>query len=865
MANLNNKSFLSNKNFFDKGTFANSDQNHFFTEANKISVQFPVTGMTCGNCAAHVETALNKLSGVVSASVDLAGANVLIEYIPDIVTPDKMKQAVADTGYNLIITNDGTTDTVSEEKSNVTNVNKHKASTGKAVKADFPVTGMSCASCVTHVQSALNKQDGVTNATVNLANATAYVEYLPDVATPEKLKKAVQDAGYDLIIDEKSESEVEDIRNHHLAELKKNCILSLIFSVPLVTIAMFFHTMPYANYIMWLLSTPIVFIFGRQFFIVAWKQAKHLSSNMDTLVALSTGTAYLFSVFNTLYPAFWTNRGLEPHVYFEVSGVVVAFVLLGRYLEDKAKRSTTAAIKQLIGLQPKTAIAVKNGQFMEVPIKDIQIGDEIVVKPGEKIAVDGQIIRGNSFIDESMINGEPLAVEKGEGKKVFAGTINQSGSFHFIAEKVGKNTLLGQIIKMVQEAQGSQAPIQKTVDKISSIFIPVIGIIAIITFFAWLFLSEQNGFTQGLLSMVTVLVIACPCALGLATPTAIMVGIGKGATNGILIKGAEALEHAQKISAVVLDKTGTITEGKPHVTNMKWFTEPTSELYNILYSIEAYSEHPLADAVKKHINDKSKLLQNIKITSLTGRGIQGDTETEKYFIGNLRLLEERDIRISQAEKEWIENETNNSNSIALFANEKSLLAVIAITDTVKATSREAIEKMKSMGLKVYMLTGDSKRSANLIAGQVGIVPEQVKAGVLPAEKTDFIKELQKQGEIVAMVGDGINDSGALATADISIAMGKGSDIAMDVAQITIISSDLNKLCQAINLSKETVRTIKQNLFWAFIYNIIGVPIAAGILYPFNGFLLNPMIAGAAMTLSSVSVVTNSLLLKLKKI
>lgn len=735
----------------------------------------------------------------------------------------------------------------------------------KAVKAEFPVTGMSCASCVAHVQSTLAKQPGVTKTSVNLANATAYVEYIPNISSPEKMKEAVQNSGYDLIIEETDEQELEDIRSKHLSDLKRNCIASIILSIPLVIVAMLFHTMPYANYIMWALSTPIVFIFGRQFFVSAWKQMKHRSTNMDTLVALSTGTAYLFSVFNTIYPSFWINKGLEPHVYFEVAGVVIAFVLLGRYLEDKAKQNTTSAIKQLIGLQPNTAIVVKNGKFEETPIKSIQIGDEIVVKPGEKIAVDGKIVKGNSFVDESMINGEPLAVEKTEGNKVFAGTINQTGSFHFVAEKVGKDTLLGQIIKMVQEAQGSQAPIQKTVDKISSIFIPVIGIIALITFFSWFFLSGDNGFTQGLLSMVTVLVIACPCALGLATPTAIMVGIGKGATNGILIKGAEALEKAQKVTAIVLDKTGTITEGRPHVTSMKWIVEPTKDLKDILYTIEAYSEHPLADAIKNYLEKESTLLTQIRVTSLTGKGIVGDTGTEKYYIGNKKLLEEQGISLSETELNYIENEINNSNSVVLFASQTSLLSVIAITDTVKETSADAIRKLQSWGLKVYMLTGDSKRSASLIAKQVGIPESYVKAGVLPAEKATFIKELQINKEVVAMVGDGINDSGALATADVSIAMGKGSDIAMDVAQITIISSDLNKLCQAIKLSKATVRTIKQNLFWAFIYNIIGVPIAAGILYPINGFLLNPMIAGAAMALSSVSVVTNSLLLKLKKI
>lgn len=735
----------------------------------------------------------------------------------------------------------------------------------QAIKADFPVNGMTCSSCVAHVQAALNKQPGVTNSSVNLATTTAHVEYLPSVITPEKLKKAVEEAGYELVIEEVDDTEIETIRNEHLSELKRNCMLSLIFAIPLVVIAMLFHSMPYANYIMWILSTPIVFIFGKQFFVNAWKQVKHRSGNMDTLVALSTGTAYLFSVFNTIYPSFWTSKGLEPHVYFEVSGVVIAFVLLGRYLEEKAKKGTATAIRQLIGLQPQTATVVKNGQFIETPIKEIKIGDEIVVKPGEKIAVDGMIIRGNSFIDESMISGEPLSVEKGEGQKVFAGAINQTGNFHFAAEKVGKNTLLGQIIKMVQEAQGSQAPIQKTVDKISGIFIPVIIVIAVITFFAWIFLSESNGFTQGLLSLVTVLVIACPCALGLATPTAIMVGIGKGATNGILIKGAEALEKAQKVTAIVLDKTGTITEGKPHVTSIKWFAEASPELKNILFSIESYSEHPLADAIKTHLEDEALLDKGVSTTTIPGRGIVGEMNGEKYFIGNTKMLEEQGISFDREEIEWIEKKTDSSNSIALFANATSLLAIIAIADMIKPTSSEAIKKMESQGLKVYMLTGDGKRSADLVAKQVGIKEDHVIANVLPAQKAEFIKELKNKGDVVAMVGDGINDSGALATADVSIAMGKGSDIAMDVAQITIISSDLNKLHQAINLSKATVRTIRQNLFWAFIYNIIGIPIAAGILYPINGFLLNPMIAGAAMALSSVSVVTNSLLLKIKKI
>lgn len=731
----------------------------------------------------------------------------------------------------------------------------------KSVKADFPVVGMSCASCVAHVQKVLSAQPGVSNASVNLANNTAYIEYIPSIVSPDKLKKAVQDAGFDLIVEEDAKHEADEIQDRHIQTLKRKTIIAICLSVPLVVIAMFFHTIPYVNYIMWVLATPIVFILGKAFFVNAWKQLKHKSSNMDTLVALSTGIAYLFSVFNTLFPSLWINRGLEPHVYFEVSGVVIAFILLGRYLEARAKGNTTTAIKQLIGIQPKTATVVKGNKFVEIPIKDIQVGDELIVKPGEKIAVDGVVISGNTFIDESMITGEPLAVEKTVDDKVFSGTINQNGSLHYIARKVGKETLLAQIIRMVQEAQGSKAPIQQYVDKIASVFVPVIVIVSIITFAVWLFFT--GNLPQALLSMVTVLIIACPCALGLATPTAIMVGIGRGATNGILIKDAQALETAKKVTAIVLDKTGTITEGKPHVTDIRWFASRTAEQENILYSIESYSEHPLADAIKTHLEQNAALITNIKVDTITGQGIVGIVDGKSYFAGNIKLMQVNNIRISKDVDKWLEDNSSKANTMVLYANDTQVLAAIAIADTIKETSIAAISKLKASGLKTYMLTGDNEQSAQMIAGQVGI--DHIKAGVLPAEKADFVKELQRQGETVAMIGDGINDSAALATADISIAMGKGSDIAMDVAQITIISSDLNKVSEAINLSKATVRTIKQNLFWAFIYNLIGIPIAAGVLYPFTGFLLNPMIAGAAMALSSVSVVTNSLLLKIRKI
>lgn len=733
----------------------------------------------------------------------------------------------------------------------------------KTEKVQYPVLGMSCASCSAHVQKILLSQKGVIHATVNLANATAYIEYNPDVISPEAMMKAVKDGGYELVIDNHEDEEIEDIRSNESNNLRKNTIAALILCIPLILVAMVFHKIPYANYIMWILATPVLFIFGAPFFKGAWKQLKHKTSNMDTLVALSTGIAYLFSMFNTLFPEVWTSRGMEPHVYFEVSAVVVAFVLLGRYLENRAKNKASDAIKELIGIQPKTATIISEGKSKEISIKDIKIGDEIVVKPGEKIAVDGKVIQGNSFVDESMINGEPLAIEKTIGDKVFSGTINQSGSFHFKAEKVGKDTLLAQIIKTVQEAQGSRAPIQNTVDKISSVFVPTIVIIAIITFFAWIFFGHDNNIPQGLLSAVTVLIIACPCALGLATPTAIVVGVGRGAKLGILIKDAQALETAKKITSIVLDKTGTITEGNPEIKDINWFIEETSQLRNILYSIETYSDHPLAETIKSKLKNDSNLITSIKVSNIAGKGLTADYNNEKYFIGNFKLIEENNIVINKDEKNWIDSQINTANTIVIFANEKQIIACISIIDAIKSTSIEAISELKANGLKVYMLTGDNEQSAQLIAQKVGI--NNVKANVLPVEKAAFIKELQAKKEIVAMVGDGINDSAALATADLSIAMGKGSDIAISVAQITIISSDLNKLTKTINLSKATVRTIKQNLFWAFIYNLIGVPLAAGVLYPINGFLLNPMIAGLAMALSSVCVVSNSLLLKSKKI
>ena len=733
----------------------------------------------------------------------------------------------------------------------------------KIIQETFPILGMSCASCAARVDKTLNHQPGVSKATVNYASGIATVEYTPSQCSPEALQQAVQAAGYDLLIqpDKKTLEEAEQVHEQKYRALRFRTTLAIILSIPIVIIGMFFMNMPYANLIMWVLSTPIIFWLGRSFFVSAWKQLKHGSANMDTLVANSTGIAYLFSLFNLFFPEFWLSRGIHPHVYFEAASVIIAFILLGRLLEEKAKGNTSSALKKLMGLQPKNVTVIPiSGNPKEVPIEQIHPGDIILVKPGERIAVDGIVTEGDSYVDESTLSGEPIAVSKQKDAKVFAGTINQKGSFRFRAEKIGTDTLLAKIIHMVQDAQGSKAPVQQLVDKIASIFVPVIITIAVLSFLTWILLDGENGFTHGLLALVTVLIIACPCALGLATPTAIMVGIGKGAEKGILIKDAESLEMAKKIDTVVLDKTGTVTEGKPVVSGLLW-NERTEQAESIFYSLEKLSEHPLAEAIVNYLKD-SRFTEIEHFDSLTGRGVKGQAEGKTYYVGNRELLEENQIAISSFLADEATRLTAEAQTVIWFADEINALAIAAITDQIKTSSIQAVAELRTSGIEVYMLTGDNEMTGQAIARQAGIL--HYKAGVLPQDKAAFVSQLQKEGKKVAMVGDGINDSAALAQSDLSIAMGNGSDIAMDVAKMTLISSDLTKIPEALKLSKLTVRTIRQNLFWAFIYNLIGIPIAAGLLYPINGFLLNPMIAGAAMAFSSVSVVSNSLRLKRKK-
>lgn len=797
------------------------------------SIYLPLENVDSEHCALIVDKGLDGVKGIQQHKVELNNQRAVIS-VNDNSAINEAVKTIKSLGYGVT-----------------------------TVKEVFPVLGMTCASCAVSAESVAASTNGVLSASVNYASGNLTVEYIPGITNPVQLRQAMQSIGYDLYIEDTTnrENAIEELQQQKYRRLKLKTYLAIIFSLPVVVVGMFFMDMPYANVIMWLFSTPVVLWLGKDFFVNAWKQATHRSANMDTLVALSTGIAYVFSVFNWLYPQFWHNRGLHAHVYFEAAAVVIAFILLGKLLEEKAKGNTSTALKKLIGLQPREVVVLSaDGTEKQIPISDVRIDDLILVKPGEKIAVDGIVATGSSYVDESMLTGEPVPVSKLKDDKLFAGTINQKGSLRFRATKVGKDTMLAQIIKTVQDAQGSKAPVQQLVDKIAGVFVPVVIVIALLTFALWITLGGNNGVVQGLMAAVTVLVIACPCALGLATPTAIMVGVGKAAHQGILVKDAESLELARKVNAIVLDKTGTITEGKPVVTDSSWLNQD-KRLKQILYSMEKQSEHPLAEAVVKHL-EKTEAVALSSFESITGKGIIATFEGDTYFAGNRNHLVENGIDIDDTLSASAQQWSRSAKTIIWMANSRQAIAAFAISDTVKQSSIDAIRGLQQQGIELYMLTGDNEETAKAIAMQTGIMHYQSQ--MLPQEKAEFIKDLQQQGKTVAMVGDGINDSTALATADVSIAMGRGSDIAMDVARMTIISSDLRKIMDAIRLSGQTVSTIRQNLFWAFVYNVVGIPIAAGLLYPINGFLLNPMVAGAAMALSSVSVVSNSLLLKWKK-
>ena len=766
------------------------------------------------------------------------------------------------------------------------------------IEKTYPVKGMSCASCSAHVGKALRSVEGVVEVNVNLPMNRATIKFDDAACTAQQLQQSVERMGFELIIDQTDDEEThifadEEVaseknsanelnqttpntsnkkstskkcvvnHNEALKQMQRNAWGALAIAIPLLVLGIIPHLFAGQEVASCFLAAFSLWKYGRLFYTPAWKLLKHGTSNMDTLVTLSISVSFIYSFCNLFFPQWFISHGMQPHLYFDSVGVITAFILLGRMLEARAKHRTTNSIRKLMQLQPKQVVCVfPNGKEVTKHVNDVKTGDVLLARPGDRIAVDGEVITGASNVDESSLSGEPIPVEKNIGDKVMAGTINKNGTLHYRAKKRATDTLLAQIVRMVQEAQGSKVPVQALVDRIAAVFVPTIIGISLITLIAWILLDSANGLTHGLIAMVSVLVIACPCSLGLATPTAIIVGIGRGASSGILIKDATCLEVAEKINAVVLDKTGTITVGHPEV-KAAWFeSDSESQWRNILLSLERQSEHPLAEAVCTFLKDE-KTCKVENFTALAGNGVSGCIDGCTYYVGSLKWMQEKNIPLTATQHQFANNHTHQACSLVALTDGTKILALLALTDEVKSTSATAIKQLKALGIETYMLTGDNAQTAAVVASEVGI--DHYVAHTLPADKANFVKQLQAEGKKVAMVGDGINDSAALAVADLSIAMGRGSDIAIDTAMLTLLTSDLLRLPQAIRLSARTVRTIRQNLFWAFFYNVVSVPIAAGVLYPICGFMLSPMIAGAAMALSSVSVVTNSLRSGLKRI
>ena len=730
-------------------------------------------------------------------------------------------------------------------------------------KKIVPVEGMSCAGCAITVENVVKKSNGVTDAGVNFANNTLWVQFDPNKTNINKLKEAVQSAGYDIITDaDDAVKAASSLKAKEIQTYRKRFILSAIFSLPLVILGMVFSKWKFTPIISLILATPVVFWFGRNFFINAWKQTKHFKANMDTLVALSTSIAYIFSLFNTIYPNFWLSRGITPHLYFESASVIIAFILLGKWLEEKAKNQTSSSIKKLMGLQPEKATIIQNGIFTEVPIAQLKKDDEILIKPGKRIPVDGNVSDGESWVEESSITGEPLPTLKEKGSKVWAGTMNQKGSLRVIATQIGSESVLGRIIATVENAQNSKAEVQRIADKIAGIFVPVVLSIAILSLIIWNIFDTSGGLTHGIIALVSVLAIACPCALGLATPTAIIVGIGKAAENNILIRNAESLEDFSKVTHVIFDKTGTLSEGIPIVSDEIWL-DSNPMLPKIIKSIELLSAHPLADAITRHLHNVNTDLVPENFRETAGKGVQASVNGNLYVAGNINFIKSSGVIIPAEENTAVDKLTKRNGSVVLFAENSKLVAAFLIADVVKESAKRTVKWLYKKGITPIMLTGDQFESAKAVAEELGI--KEFHAQLNPNDKSDYITKLKQKGNVIAMVGDGINDTQALSLANVGIAMGKGSDIAMDVAQITILNSDIGLIKKLYNLSRKTNKTIRQNLFWAFIYNLIGIPIAAGLLYPIWGITLDPMFAGMAMAMSSVSVVTNSLRLKRVKL
>ena len=821
--------------------------------AKSVRQELPIEGMTCASCVSHVEEALEGVQGVSSVAVNLATERATVEYDPEVATLGQMDEAVREAGYGV-----------------------------RAERLTLGVEGMTCASCVSHVEEALQEVAGVGSARVNLATERATVEYLPGAVLFEALQKAVDEAGYGLHrVEEGLEDADAALKEREVQALFRRMLAAAAAGVFLLLASLgalpgFRDLADQTRFlIMFSVATPVQFWAGWQFYRGAWGAARHRTANMSTLIAVGTGAAYGYSVVGTFAPGFFERGGFEAEVYYDTAVVIIALVLMGRYLEARAKSHTSSAIKKLMGLRPKTARVLRDGEEVDLPIEEVVPGDVIVVRPGEKLPVDGVIADGRSTLDEAMLTGESIPVEKGPGDQVYAATINKTGSFTFEATKVGKETALAQIVKLVQEAQGSKAPIQRFADVIASYFVQAVIVIATLTFILWIFMGPSPTYTFALLAFVAVLIIACPCALGLATPTAIMVGTGRGAESGILIRSAEALETAHRLDVVVLDKTGTLTLGKPQVTDVLAHGVDTQEMLRLAASVERRSEHPLAVAiVERAKQDGLALGEPLDFNATPGEGVRATVDSFSVLIGSARMMESGSIPLNGLGEQaaMLASQGKTPMLVALDGEVKGL---VAVADTVRPESAEAVQQMHRLGLEVVMVTGDNRPTAEAVAADLGI--ERVLAEVLPGNKAEAIKELQAEGKRVAMVGDGINDAPALAQADVGIAIGTGTDVAMEAADITLMRGDVRGVVTAIGLSKATMRTIRQNLFWAFFYNVALIPIAAGVLYPVfialgsvpeglqfafgeRGFL-DPILAAGAMALSSVSVVSNSLRLR----
>lgn len=812
-------------------------------ETGTERIDLPIVGMSCASCASTIQRSLTEINGVKKAAVNFATSRATVLYEPQLVKPEDFISSVRRSGYDV-----GT------------------------ASLELPIKGMNCASCVQKIEKALLQTKGVTKAAVNLATERAKVEYLPSETSLGEIKRAIESSGYS-VLEVTPTEEVEDperlVRQREYRKLKMKLIIGMIIGL-VIFLGSSPHWFPWVPsifnnfYILWMLATPVQFWIGWQFYRGAWGAFKHRNADMNTLIVVGTSAAYIYSVAATLFPSFFESGGIKPEVYFDTSSLIIVLIILGRLLEARAKGQTSEAIKKLIGLQPKTARVIREGKELDIPVEEVLVGDIILVRPGEKIPVDGIVREGKSAVDESMITGESIPVKKEPGSEVIGATLNKTGSFRFQATKVGKDTALAQIIKLVQEAQGSKAPIQRLADIISGYFVPIVISIAIVTFLIWFNFGPFPALTFALLNFVAVMIIACPCALGLATPTAVMVGTGKGAEKGILIKGGESLETAHKLDIIVFDKTGTLTKGEPEVTDIVTVNNhPEEFILKFAASAEKASEHPLGEAVIKRAKQgKIELHNPQRFLAIEGHGLEARVDDHDVLLGNIRLMRKRRIDVGSL-GEKAEEFSNDGKTPIYVSLDGKAVGLLAVADTLKENSLTAVTKLKKLGLEVIMLTGDNKNTAEAIARKAGI--EKVLSEVLPEDKVHEIKRLQSGGRKVAMVGDGINDAPALAQADIGIAIGSGTDVAMEASDITLIKGDLSGVVSAIDLSKRTIRVIKQNLFWAFFYNTAGIPIAAGILYPFFGILLNPIFASAAMAFSSVSVVTNSLRLRRVKL